>query len=340
MKKRFFGILACSLALTFALSGCGADTQLSFNNNVHDNTPGKSETLTYRVSSIDSDTTDDFTFNFDGTYTSTFTYYDDINHLSEDEQLKTTVQCNSLYNSLTYKNFYLLTTNLSVTATYNFPGREAKTYNDSVQTKIVFASVKDSLAPIYSYTRSKYTLIGIADNIAVSDFDDEYIVNYQKDKYTIKKVEDIGSNTTTSENEYKYTAKTLIDNNQLFFAIRNLSLAEDAGTTLPTVSIAYGEKKSLYIKKDKSTTYNLDELLYNDTTFTDETISLAKYTYYVNQTNATGSEQSVYIQTANSNKGKLQNKAYIFKIESPIYEYARNSTIGTLTYTLTSIVKN
>lgn len=340
MKKRFFGILACSLAFTFALSGCGGDTQLSFSNYVHGNTPGESETLNYHVSSIDDDASDNLTFNLDGTYTSTFTYYDDINHIGEDESLKKIVQNNSLYNSLSYKNFYLLTTDLNVTATYKFSDKEPTVYNDSMQTKIIFASVKDSLAPIYSYTKSQYTLIGLTDELAVSTFDDEYTVNYQKDKYTVTKIKNIDGTPVTSVKEYNYTAKTLIDNNQLFFALRNLSLSEESSTSLPTVSIAYGEKKSLLIKKDKSTTYNLNGIIYNDTSFTDETVSIAKYTYYVNQTNATGSQQNVYIQTTDSNKGNLKNKAYIFKIESPIYEYAGNRSIGTLNYTLTNIAKN
>ena len=141
-----------------------------------------------------------------------------------------------------------------------------------------------------------------------------------------------------------YTQKTVIDNAQLLFAIRNVELAEDASSALPTVSASYGAPKTLTVKNNGDTQKTLrkggeNSFTYNGQELADNELEIAvkDYSFYLNTTNDAGTPQYLLIQKSASASGKLPAKALIIEYVEPLSIYGSFQRLGALVYTIKSV---
>jgi hypothetical protein len=139
--------------------------------------------------------------------------------------------------------------------------------------------------------------------------------------------------TTTTNHEYEF--KTLIDNAQLLFALRNLEVLEGSPRSVYVSSSAYKEQTDLAIYFEKSTTESTDGLMVNGTALTED-IKLDMSKFRVNSAKNSGNEQYVFIQSEAS-EGTLKNNAYMFKYVQPLVCYGTFEFMGSLEFTLKTI---
>ena len=361
MKKFLIALTALSLVLIMALTGCSCipEEPLTFNQNFSGSlnaTPlgaNYKETLTYKVKREDAYSTylkksdnipSDIIPDFDGEYVTRF-----VASVSLPDHVKT---------NLNYQGgeIHHLQTELNVTVTM----KDGKTYDDKIVSDSYFYSSGFSYAPIYAIQTAKNTLL-IYDNSSFKTATTvtQYITTYNQNSYKLEKRELATTDLVLLENadvdalhldnsplslldakEYEYNAREVIDNTQLFFALRNFDVAEDGSKNLPTVAPIYGEDKSLLVKNFDSNTrsFTLD----NQGTKATFDIPLKYYSLAINATYNTGISQVIALQTKEakdaSNQSLLSNKCLPVEIAQPLTEYgASYLMVGVLTYTLVGV---
>ena len=345
MKKKILSTIACSLVAIFGLSGCSCanDAILTFNNSVHlGNNPYTyySEQAIYQVYSNDEGKTSNvdpkLKVTFNGKYETGFWVYD---KLPTDSDYLSLVSENQLLSNNDFDFIYVMISKLNVEATYSYEGQEDQTKTDSIETLTLFASSNFSYAPIYSTTTANYNILGLLNGeLIFKTINYKNETTYSQKDYKIKHITNIGTESESEQSKsYDYTFKSLIDNNQLFFAIRNTTLEDGKTTYIPVVAPQYGEKNSLKITRENTTTHTINGLLVNGEEINGEDIRLAKISYSNTTSNKTGSPQEIFVQAEKSSNGKLENRAILYKHHSPIYEHGNNAIIGTLVYELTEI---
>ena len=343
MKKRIIPTIACSLVAILGLSGCSCanDAILNFNNAVHaGNNPSTyySEQAVYEVFSTNDGRTasvdSKLNVNYSGEYETGFWVYESV-----PQDYSEYVSDNELIKKNDFDFIYVMTSKLNVEATYSYEGKEDQVKSDSIETLTLFTSSNNSYAPIYSKTTANYSILGVQNgelHFQQVNFFHETI--YGENQYSVKRLSQIG---TEYENEqtksYDYTFKSLIDNNQLFFAIRNTSIEDEKSTYLPVVAPQYGEKNTLMITREKTTTQTIENILVNGEVINNEDVKLAEITYINSTANKSGSPQKLFVQTEKSSSAKIEARAIVFKHFSPIYEHGNNGIIGTLVYQLKEI---
>ena len=343
MKKRILSTIACAMVAILGLSGCSCanDAILNFNNAVHagnNPTASYSEKAVYDVSStIDGRTANvdsKLSVNYSGEYTTVFSVHEIVPSKYSEH-----VRDNELLKKNDFDFIYVMTTKLDVDATYSYEGKEDQVKNDSIETLTLFASSNNSYAPIYSNTTADYSILGVQNGeLLFKKVNFYHQTIYGEKQYTVKRLSQIG---TEYENEqtksYDYTFKSLIDNNQLFFAIRNTTLEDKKSTYIPVVAPQYGEKNTLKITREKTTTHTLESIKVNEEEVINEDVKLAEISYINSTENKSGTPQKIFVQTEKSSNNKIEARAIVFKHFSPIYEHGNNGIIGTLVYQLKEI---
>lgn len=346
--KKLSIIICLILVAILGLSSCSCaeDSSLSFNYNFLGDSYNSlaisyKEEITYTVHKdetgdffkADSSLPEEFTANLtDGTYKTTFSVLNLDGIKSEPAYNDYT---KSLIEKYSNSFFYKLETKLNITSSYSFNEIE-KGGEDEITSVVYFSTHTNSYAPIYSEKSANYFLLGVGTNtIGGSMASYEYKTFYGEKKYKVEKTYNPNKeNEEKSTEEFNYKATTLIDNTQLLFAFRNITIEKDASTGIPTVEPSYGEKETIVLKNNASLTskYNIT---YNGL---EKEFSVIEnnYSYAISTTNASGRAQTLFIQ-ANSSITDIPYRAFITKYAQPLYEYNGAKIIGGLVYEITAI---
>lgn len=346
--KRFFSTILClSMAIILALSasGCNKKSALVFNNSFFGSTnnpsPGYTETLKYSVSNVNNynelikKDTDVFTdslatFKYTGTYESVFSVVD---VLPEEIQTNVSEEISS--------TIYHLKTTLKLTSTYKVNGEYAEggtqnqdgsvTYEDVVENEVYFLISGHSFAPVYSSGRQKSSTLVLSDKANVIIYEYSYATTYNTNKYTTVKGY---SEEKPVTNKFEYTFKTVIDNAQLLFALRNVTLEEKGTLNIPVVSPVYGKAQTMTITNSSE---NTKSVTINDVT---EQIPVKNLNFKLAQEYNTGTPQYAVIQKSSPNEQAIPNKALLIEYAMPIVSYGNFFSMGAMVYTLTDVEIN
>lgn len=361
MKKLLLIITALSLSIMLALSGCSCqpDTPLTFNQNF----AGKGnnfellgatyeEKLTYQVTYEENYASylkkedlisKDIIPEYDGVYKTTF---------------KANVKLPDYIANRTDLNFnggeiHKLSTVLDL----NVQTPTQKVYKDKILTDVYFYSIGFSYTPIYSIQTIRNTLPAL--NNQATDFvyglsvvQNETI--YKQSSYTLTKktvsetnndilntidLNDLHQNKTgltlIESKTYNYKPRQVVDNTQLYFMLRNVSVPSSSSYNLPTVTPMYGQVKSVKIRNVDQVTRNAISLDYNGQAMTLD-IPLTYYSFAMSGNTNTGLPQIVACQKSAVND--LPYKAFPIEMAQALIEYSSSfATIGVLKYRLTEI---
>ena len=341
MKKFFITLLSLSLsAILLILAGCGGATPLSFNNSFNGETPPSSdytETLTYTVTNGDYNdlvrskdlSTEIVDFSTNGTLTVNFnicTKGDDDFPTQILEQTDIELE----------GKIYHLTSNLSLNSVYTVNGEGGGEKSEYVQSEVYFLTTESAFAPIYSKVKQSYNVM-LADSsdgkttVSVDEVKNEYETLYKKDNYIINKL----SEENGKSNSYEYDFKSVIDNAQLLFVLRNVSFEKTSNYSLPTVSPSYGIPKTLTVSNKEEVTKTLDVMVNGRQV--NESLSVKNLSFYVNDNKNTGTPQYVSIQKSESSNKGIPNKAFMTEYAQSLICYGSFTSMGALIYKLSSI---
>lgn len=343
MKRLITTIFSLSLAVIIALlsSGCSTTATLTFNNAFFGTTtepsPGYTETLKYSVKNVenyndfiikeDSVFKDDFaTFDYDGTYESVLTV---LGNLPEGIETNVSLDANSsiyrLKTSLKLKSTYKVTGEVVEGGTQNADG--SVSFDDIVESEVYFLKSGHSFAPIYSIGSQKSTCLVLGEKASIELFEYSYKISYNTSKYKIER----NYENQTKTKSYSYTFKSLIDNNQLLFAIRCLEIKEDASTNLPVVSPVYGSKQTLTVK---NTSDNTKSVTLNGVT---QNIPVKNLNFCLSAEYNTGTPHYAIIQKNSQTEQTIAQKALLLEYAAPLSSYGSFYSMGALVYTLTDV---
>ena len=342
MKRRLTGIIALILlsvycVFTLTACGCAGEQPISFNNRFTkgygDGVPNdyfeelvyeinyKDDMYGYNISSALSPENFDFGV---GSYVTTLKRLD-----VAPEELKN----NEVLTSSNDK-FYSYKTSFSMPVTYYIDG-VAKSFVDTIESIVYFHSQNMSFAPIYSNTKAHYSVYSAVEGgYNVQDVLYESTFTYDKNSYTLT-LSGEGFETSTTTHDYEF--KTLVDNAQLLFALRNLEVKENAPRNLFVSSSAYKEQTDIAVYFEKAVTERAENLAVNGTEFTED-VKLDMIRFRVNSAKKSGNEQYLFIQNEES-AGNIPNNAYIFKYVQPLICYGSFEFIGSLEFSLISVNK-
>lgn len=366
-KKLSAVILSALLSLTFLVGCSSGKSVLVFNNAfmgggetgvvAKDPPEGYYETLSYKVFSSDKDYAykkdssikdDVLRYEIAGTYTAALKVEKAL-----PEEIAGAVNTDITLGGKVYK----ITTELKLAAKYYLSSKNAEDapsyeHEDVISSEIYFLPFSESYAPIYAKSESDYTVVSFGkDAAALSAVKSFSEVKYYGGSYEIaSRAVQYAVPTATSadvknlEDEelktarYDYAYKTVIDNAELLFAIRNVKVDVDSTFNLPTVSPAYGEATDLAVKNLQE--YDDDSnFKYNTADFSGK-IKVKELAYYVNSQNNTGSRQLVYVQKSEVKNGEetvIPDRALPVKMVSPLSAYGSFSRLGSLVYVLESV---
>ncbi len=344
MKKLFISILSLSLSFIFLLfAGCGGAGALSFNNSFSGgNSPDSTfkETLTYNVTNGDyndlvrsSDISKEVAdFSTKGTMTVDFEICTKDYEPLQEILNSTDIELDGM--------IFHLSTKLSLSSVYKVNGNENAENDDIVseyiESEVYFLPASNSFAPIYSHVKQSYNIMyagSTEDKLVVKTqkIESEYQTVYRKNEYTITS---IGKENTDSKT-YDYDFKTIIDNTQLLFALRNVSIEKDGTFTLPTVAPAYGKATNLLVTNKDEVTKTL-KINVNGTEI-EESLSVKNLSFYVQDNKNTGTPQYVSIQKSASSKNGIPHMAYMTEYAQPLICYGSFTYMGALIFKLSSI---
>ncbi|MBE5737031.1 MAG: hypothetical protein E7348_01370 [Clostridiales bacterium] len=360
MKRFLIRFLTVSLAVLFTVlaTGCVPPTILSFNNdfaggsNPSDITGGSrayTEELIYDVEYVEkyndaiskSSTVTATIPKYQGTFVSTFT---------DTKPNDIDISLSDISNNVDFDkgNIYYLKTVLDLTVTAESID---KTYNDIIVSETCFYQQSLSYAPIWSKTYMKMTFF----DLSAQDLDPvqdiyQFETLYNTASYTINSKiyenvnsEDIGEPSQTSQKTYEYTLKTLIDNNQLFFILRNIKYNTQQVNNdkvqqdvyLPTVSFAYGEYKNLHVLVENEETYTFNyDLISGEKLDESErsSIPVNNVSFVLSANEYRGTKKFIKIQKKQKTE-QSEFKALPVEYAEPLIDQ-RMTTYGALKYTL------
>lgn len=361
MKKFFKCALATIMAISLAITGtgCSSAVKLSFSNNFAGGTAPSStsdytETLVYKVENVSE---------YEGIKTSNLIKQ----AIPKYEGTLTMVFKNKIPSSVTLPNSdisnlndfkssdkYYVKSVLDLQVTI-----DGKTYNDAIVSECCFYQANLSFAPIYSKTTAKTTYLDLSsDKLELTQTIYQYETTYNTEEYVVKKssytkdkdedvnLVDIKVDNWTSPKlreldkngnlSYEYDLRTVIDSNQLLFAIRNVAFSQSlTELQIPTVSYSYGESVPVLVKNQEQQTYNLK---YNLADGSERAQLLAtpvnKITFNASGSYYTGPSKVVKLQEK-TNEHELNYKSLILEFGEPLFDINMNM-FGALKYTLTT----
>ena len=338
MKKLFTTVLALSLSLILLiLSGCTGELPLTFNNAFNGaQEPDSSyrETLTYSVSYGEYEDIanfylikkEDFDFSAMGEYKTTF-------ETVTKNDLPASAIATDIDLTAGTGNIYHVSSKLMLNTKYLVNGKGSGDYVDTLESEIYFLPSGMSFAPIYSNVVQKSTILS-AENTdgrpvyTVSVIENQITILYNQSSYKIT----YKSGENAVENNYGYAFKTIIDNAELLFALRNVTVDKDVSTNLPVVSASYGEAKTLSISNVSEFESNVN-LLVNGTTVS-EKINVNKLKFNLNGNKNTGISQ--YLTVQKSASANIPSKTLITEYAHALMCYGTNAVTGALIYKLVS----
>ena len=367
MKRFIIFILSLGLCLMFTLSGCSCEGDAILEFSSAQIKSIKSETLSYSVT-LEKDYKDiKRSSNFNesllpeyrnGEYQTTYktgvsSPYNEIN-LSPSES-----------------DISVLTTNLTIDVVDNkgTAGDDSDdvTYKDQIVSEVYFYDSAWSYAPIYSKTVVKNTYVANDETrIEFAHKIYQYETIYKKNSYVMKKSyyspdenEDITvemnlSNLdetnklvpmTGNNKSYEYGFREVLDNVQLTFGARNLSIKKESSLTLPIVNYMYSSPMKLSLTNLSNSVYNIDkhELNYKTPSF-EKTYAIGQLQIPVSNikitlsnTNYMGLPKYVVVQNNSADDQNIKNNALIVEYAEGIVASASYNCLGALVYRLKDV---
>ena len=351
MKKFLTIILSFCLIFVLAMSGCSCapESLLEFNDSLTENI--KTEKLVYDVSFEriykDIQRSKDLNESLMPVYTNgTFT----IEYDGAGKSLPAGVQTNINFDNISAYKYVKSVLEINVEVS-------GKTFNDKIISEVYFYPSEWAFAPVYSTTTIKNTYIAL--NSSKVDYSHniyKYSTTYSTDKYVLTKQyydtaeltdEQVNAIDITNMeqaklkamsgngNAHEYSLRRTIDNVQLIFAIRNLSLSKDASTNLLATTFMYDEPKELIIANNSETIITLTQLNYNDTVQNNLDMPVKNIQFGLSGTNYIGANK--YISIQKSEVGVVKNNALPIEYAESVIENSSYSTLGALVYKLKEV---
>ena len=356
MRKFWITLTTIALTLSLILGGCSCNEKplLSFTNDfsggggsINDATIGYTETLVYDVTYLEQFTENnakiikDASLNnvvsfsvAEGTYKSTLTILS--SYPTEKPKSNILSDNGGAYD----REIYYLETELTLPSSYVFKdGSASKSNEDTIKSKVYFANYGWSFAPIYAEIKVNCLVLKLNGNKAVTDYLNYSCETiYNVESYTITKTEknDKGEVYKTEKQTYDYAYKSVIDNSQLLFALRNVTISQGSSISLPTVAPQYGQATPLKVANLNEVTLKAN-FNYNDKAV-NEDMKVKCLSFAVDSENTRGASQFVKIQKESS-ENVLQNALLIEYVE-PLVTYVTPTCMGALKYSLNSATIN
>ena len=322
MKKiRLAGLLL--LAPLTLLSACSGGTPLSFTANWYRNTAlGGSvndtlEELTYEVSFTPAENDSSFSVEYDtGTYTTRL------------------INANIALSDGSTKEGYIYTTELTISGRYRLGSEVSEDFSDRVSSSVSFLPVTDGLKPVKSEKEvlSTSPIVSLPETLegAIETYHYTYDVSYDAALTTATAVyTDLNAETPAPETrEYAIDGTTTyLDNEQILFALRGLSLSSVA--TFRTVNSVMG----IVTEVSTGTSTTGPTALKESVDFTMDGTAVkteidAVQVPIIYQSTPSGQQQDlVYAATTDTNNNTYRN--VLLRMEVPVLQ-----SLGTLVYRL------
>jgi hypothetical protein len=326
MKKTLLSITCTLLALLTALSGCSCapTSPLVFNDAFAGETTNLSnyrEELTFDVTYKDSYATIKKDDSIKDSALPTYSNGSSTMVLQSVTAIPSFITTDLDFNGIIWS----LTTSMNIDVTFG-----DKTFNDQTLSKVYFHSSGHSFTPIYSDVTHKNSYVFLSESsTTVRQYLYKSVTTYRKTDFTLDKYEYTGEDVTSLdvstvavENLVKrndsvvkgYSPKQAIDNAELLFAMRNISVKLENTYSLPTISPAYGEPKTLSIRNasetNKKVTFN-----YNGTDYSID-MPVKNLAFAIGGTDNTGSEQHLSVQIAKTEQFAFNNALPIEYVET------------------------
>lgn len=363
MKKILTSFLAIALALVSLLgaTGCNKATQLNFtsefSNSNEELSPEYSETVTYDVSYVkdynsslsrDSAVTDELLdLDVTGTYVTELSI---VNNLPSQAKSK-----------ISTENSYILyfTTDLALTVTVN-----GQTFNDRVVTDAYFLSAGMSFAPLYTKVSNDSTNISLKSSanspakVVTSKSYFIYVTDYQNENYTVNKYtfdneqafeqgitagKHMNGSPATYDKKDDYYFRSVVDNTQLMFLIRNLGLNKEASSTLPVIAPAYGVKSNIVVNNQSENKKNLlIDIVSNSTNVVNGEVEfLVKNLVIKNgSTKNSGTPHFAILQKKPSDVSAIPFNSLLLEYAHVLTDTGSARKLGALKYTILSVSIN
>ncbi len=322
MKKiRLAGLLL--LAPLTLLSACSGGTPLSFTANWYRNTAlGGSvndtlEELTYEVSFTPAENDSSFSVEYDtGTYTTRL------------------INANIALSDGSTKEGYIYTTELTISGRYRLGSEVSEDFSDRVSSSVSFLPVTDGLKPVKSEKEvlSTSPIVSLPETLegAFETYHYTYDVSYDAALTTATAVyTDLNAETPAPETrEYAIDGTTTyLDNEQILFALRGLSLSSVA--TFRTVNSVMGIVTEVSTGTSTTGPTSLKESV--DFTMDGTAVKTeidAVQVPIIYQSTPSGQQQDlVYAATTDTNNNTYRN--VLLRMEVPVLQ-----SLGTLVYRL------
>ena len=322
MKKiRLAGLLL--LAPLTLLSACSGGTPLSFTANWYRNTAlGGSvndtlEELTYEVSFTPAENDSSFSVEYDtGTYTTRL------------------INANIALSDGSTKEGYIYTTELTISGRYRLGSEVSEDFSDRVSSSVSFLPVTDGLKPVKSKKEvlSTSPIVSLPETLegAIGTYHYTYDVSYDAALTTATAVyTDLNAETPAPETrEYAIDGTTTyLDNEQILFALRGLSLSSVA--TFRTVNSVMGIVTEVSTGTSTTGPTSLKESV--DFTMDGTAVKTeidAVQVPIIYQSTPSGQQQDlVYAATTDTNNNTYRN--VLLRMEVPVLQ-----SLGTLVYRL------
>ena len=322
MKKiRLAGLLL--LAPLTLLSACSGGTPLSFTANWYRNTAlGGSvndtlEELTYEVSFTPAENDSSFSVEYDtGTYTTRL------------------INANIALSDGSTKEGYIYTTELTISGRYRLGSEVSEDFSDRVSSSVSFLPVTDGLKPVKSAKEvlSTSPIVSLPETLegAIETYHYTYDVSYDAALTTATAVyTDLNAETPAPETrEYAIDGTTTyLDNEQILFALRGLSLSSVA--TFRTVNSVMGIVTEVSTGTSTTGPTSLKESV--DFTMDGTAVKTeidAVQVPIIYQSTPSGQQQDlVYAATTDTNNNTYRN--VLLRMEVPVLQ-----SLGTLVYRL------
>jgi len=228
-------------------------------------------------------------------------------------------------------------TDLELTAVYDYNGQH-KESNDSIKDLFYICQGDMAFAPLYSERTFDYTLINASQSVSFSRTSGKTSALFNKTAYTVNTEltnPETGDVISTDRRTANYNYKTLIANEELLFALRNVNVETEKSVSLPTESFAYSTYKTLSVTGvSDNATVNVEGLTYNGTAQDPIAFKTRCLSYKINAQQS-GRSQLVYIQ--NGSVSGILNRSTIIRYVEPISEYGNQLLLGALVYTVSDI---
>jgi|GEM_PF-2134694 len=346
-RKLFYTIVSIVLAIvcfSATACSCGGTPALSFSNGWNLNaagttsldTIGYTETATYSVALDDDFITGEYNFKKNDALDEQVEYayesgvYTTITKIVPISSDVPNYDCDILTGEDAPGSLIHLTTTYTVNAKYTFKDNAENNYDetDYITTETYFCLSNASFTPIFSRSEGKYASLYVDDDSAyVMEVEYKNEITYSKNSYTITKFNT--DDTVKDTKTYNCSYKTAIDNTQLLFVLRNVTLEEKATTSLPTVAPAYGDAKTLNVERFA------DEAQKITVNGKEQNVPTSRLAFEINSTGNSGKAQLVYIQSAKTKK--LNMNSLLVKYVEPLTAYGSFYSMGALVFTLKTV---